>query len=364
MRIAIVTELFLPSLGGQEVRFAELSRALVRRGHSVDVFCIQNVPGSAKEEITENVKVHRYPEALNYQKTALKFFRRRLSPLLRYALWCRRIPAGNFDFFLFNEWPLAHILLAPRSILSRAAIDWCEYRNGVLLSFAQAYLPRLASRNIANSAALKARLQVVSGRRFKLLPSGIFPDQYQSAPRSERQGILYLGRIAEHKNLPLLLSSFESLLGKGYAGSLRIAGNGPGLPALYEWVKASTAADKIEVLGTVDEETKRRLLASSELLLLTSRREGFPRVMAEAMASGLPVVTADYVENGAKDLVLQYGIGEVAAATAGPLSDAVIRVLNNWSVYSMACIAASKSLDWEALVDDFLEIAESAQKQV
>jgi glycosyltransferase involved in cell wall biosynthesis len=42
----------------------------------------------------------------------------------------------------------------------------------------------------------------------------------------------------------------------------------------------------------VSDERKYELLARTRLLMMTSQREGFPRVVAEAMASGVPVVTA------------------------------------------------------------------------
>jgi glycosyltransferase involved in cell wall biosynthesis len=281
---------------------------------------------------------------------------------LRYALWCHSIPPDRFDLFLFNQWPLLHVVFAPSSIRSKAAIDWCEFRKGSLFSIVQRYLPKLVHKNIANSRALKAEFEALSNCSFEFLPSGIFPNQYKKSPRSLRQGILYLGRITEHKNLALLLSAFESLAAKGYRGRLRIAGGGPALPRVRSWAKASQVANNIDIMGIVDEQSKLDLLANSELLLLTSWREGFPRVVAEAIGSGLPVVTADYPENGTKDLVLQYRIGKVTLPSAGALSDAMLEVLEDWDEYSAACIAASYALDWDALIDQFLQIAESVRK--
>jgi glycosyltransferase involved in cell wall biosynthesis len=116
-------------------------------------------------------------------------------------------------------------------------------------------------------------------------------------------------------------------------------------------------AEKIEILGIVDDEKKLELLAGSEVLALTSRREGFPRIAAEAMASGLPVVTAQYMENGAKEVVKEYGIGEVTEPTADSISHGMLRVLEKWDSYSKACLAATKSLDWEIVADELLKVA-------
>ncbi len=334
-----------------------MSKALTARGHSVHVYCIRSFPGSKAEEIVDGIFIHRHPKAYGYQQPVLSVLRRSPFAILKYALWCRSIDPKAFDCFIFNQWPIAHILMAPRSMRAKAVIDWCEYRDGALFSFLQKYLPRLASHNMANSVGLQYKLQVHSEYTFEVLPSGIFPAQYRTAPQGERSGILYLGRIEEHKNLQLMLMSYELLRSKGYQGRLRIVGDGPALPRLREIVKTSKIAGYVDLMGFVAEEQKLETLASSEIFLLTSRREGFPRAIAEAMASGLPVVTVDYPENGAGDIVRQYGIGTVTIPNPANVAEGVMAVMAEWEKYSKACILASRSLDWEVLVAKLLQIA-------
>jgi glycosyltransferase involved in cell wall biosynthesis len=356
VRIALLTELFSPSIGGQEIRYAEMTEALARRGHSVEVFCLRNEPGREITEAQGNVTVHRYPTAYDYQRPMLKWLRRRPYPLLRYAVWCRDIDSQAFDIFIFNQWPLAHIALAPRAIRCKAVIDWCEFRQDTLFLLLQKYFPRMVFRNIANSTALREQMQLLSGRSFEYLPSGIYPQQYRCAPATEREGLLYLGRVTQHKNLPLVLTSYEHLLKKGYTGRLRIAGTGPAIDELPDLASRLSIEDKVDFLGQVTEKEKIKLLSSSQVLILTSQREGFPRVIAEAMASGLPVVTTDYPENGAKGVVRQYGVGSVTEPSADKVSDGVLQVLQAWDLYSQAGLLASKSLDWEILIDKLLQM--------
>jgi glycosyltransferase involved in cell wall biosynthesis len=363
VKIAILTELFSPSVGGQEIRFGELSEVLTHRGHSVEVFCIQNAPESLPEEVAGNIVVHRNPQAYSYQLPPLKWLRRRPAVVLRYALQCRRMDSHDFDLFIFSQWPLAHILLAPASTRRKAIIDWCEFRDGILFSLAQKYLPLLVSGNIANSIALKEKLEACSGRRFDCVPSGVHTSRYRCEPAAQRSGILYLGRIEEHKNLTLLLSSYESLVASGYTGRLRIAGTGRAVSNLQRLVEASKVAAQIDLTGYVGDAHKIELLAHSEVLVMPSRREGFPRVVAEAMASGLPVVTADYPENGTKDVVRQYGIGRVTRSTPEEIAQGVRAVLTNWDVYSKSCLSTSQSLDWEVLVDKLLQIVAASQSR-
>ncbi len=342
-------------MGGQEIRLAEISQELVRRGHAVHIFCILTTPGSQRHELMDGTVISRYPEAYNYRQPGLRWFRRKPLVVLKYSLRCRQIDPSAFDLFIFNQWPLAHICLAPASIRKKSVVDWCEFRQGTLFNLIQSVFPRLVSGNIANSIALKDRLEKLSGRHFECVPSGIYARQYRCAPIEQRNGILSIGRIEKHKNLPLLLSSYESLVARGYSGRLRIAGSGPAIGDLQRLVKSSRCADQVDVMGLISDQEKIELLATSELLLLTSRREGFPRVIAEAMASGLPVVTADYPENGAKDIVRQYGVGRVAEPMPEKLADESLAVIADWTFYSTNCLAAGQSLDWGIVVDKLLQ---------
>jgi len=103
-----------------------------------------------------------------------------------------------------------------------------------------------------------------------------------------------------------------------------------------------------------EDKTKIEILARSEILVIPSRREGFPRVVAEAMASGLPTVTVDFPENGTKTVVLQYGIGKVAKPDARELATTVAAVLQDWRTYSEKALEHSKELDWKILVQKLL----------
>ena len=362
MKVAIVTELFPPSIGGQELRLAEISQELVHRGHSVHVFCILTTPGTRREEVVDNVTVSRHPEAHKYRQPSIAWLRRKPSVVLKYALWCRRIDPDAFDLFIFNQWPLAHICLAPASIRKKSVIDWCEFRQGALFNIIQATFPGLVSGNIANSLTLKSQLEKLSGCHVECIPSGIYVSRYRSVPSAQRSGILSLGRIEEHKNLRLVLSSYESLVAKGYSGRLRIAGTGPAFADLQRLSKTCGCADRVDIMSFISDKEKVELLASSELLLITSRREGFPRVIAEGMASGLPVVTADYPGNGAKDIVRQYGIGRVAVPTPEKIAEESLAVISQWQLYSNACLASSESLDWKVVVDRLLLTAASLNR--
>ena len=98
MRIAIFTELYVPSIGGQEIRYFEMAEALSTVGHKVTVFCIGHAHDLPKQENRNGVAIERYPNSHNYKRPRIKALRRRLIPLLRFSVWCRSIArANNFE---------------------------------------------------------------------------------------------------------------------------------------------------------------------------------------------------------------------------------------------------------------------------
>lgn len=356
MNVGIFTELFLPSIGGQEVRYAELASSLLECGHRVDVYCVRLSASDPAHEVTSGISVFRYPLAENYRRPIFRPLKRSVIPLLRYSLWVRRMArADKYDVMIFNQWPLAHIVFARREARSKSVLDWCEVRNGWVDRLFVQVLPKLARRNTAVSEAVAGSVAAASRRPVECVPSGVWLSNYQCRAKEQRSGLAYLGRVAEHKNLGLLIEAFELMKLGGYRGDLTIAGPDSSSGRLTLAAKSSKYSGDIRILGFVDDKTKRELLARSEVLVIPSRREGFPRVVAEAMASGLPVATVDFPENGTKTIVEYYGIGVVSHPTALALARAVGDVLRDWHSYSDHCLKRSRELDWSSLVGRFLK---------
>lgn len=350
MNIAIFTEAYPPSVGGQEIRFAEIAELLVEMGHNVSVFCIGHSRVLRQSENINGVQILRFPLTDHYKRSYGTPFRRNPFVLIRYALWCRRVARRYaFEVCIFNQWPLLHVILASKDIRRRSLIDWCEIRNGWLFYLIQRTLPQYVAANIAVSPSVEEEIKARSRTPGVCIPSGIWLQKYKAVASSKRSGLLYLGRITHHKNIPLLISCFGKLRDTGYKGRLTIAGSGIFLDQIKREASASKHASCIDILGSVDEATKVTLLSQARVLVLPSKREGFPRVVAEAMASGLPIVSVDYPENGTCRVLRHYGIGVVAAPSEAALAQAITKVEDDWECYSRAGLVKSTELDWNVI---------------
>lgn len=351
LRLAFLTELYTPSVGGQEVFFQELAEAMVRRGHTVDVYCIGHKPGLAADETINGVRLHRKPNSGRYMNPVVPALRRAWSNIAVYSAGMRKVAKTEaHDFYLLNQWPLMHVPALPRRTRARTGIHWCEIRQDPILSTLQKRLPPLVRANFAVSAAVAAEIEAQSGQSpVVVLPSGIQLERYRRAPRSDRSGVLYLGRIAAHKNLPLLVDAFEIAVDRGLTGDLIIAGGGPASEEISAYARQSRVADRITVPGPVSEDEKIELLSQAAVFAMPSRREGFPRVITEAMASGLPVVTARFPDNGAQHVVAQYGAGVVCDTEPADFAEALLTADARWDAFSAAGLAGAQTLDWSGI---------------
>jgi glycosyltransferase involved in cell wall biosynthesis len=109
-----------------------------------------------------------------------------------------------------------------------------------------------------------------------------------------RLRLAWAGRLAAGKDLEVLLDAL-SLLAEGEEAGHRIElvvlGDGPARGSLEARATRLGVADRIHWLGYVaDRATYMDALASCDLFVFPSRAEGFPKVILDAMAVGMPVV--------------------------------------------------------------------------
>src|SRR5262249_9227854 len=103
-----------------------------------------------------------------------------------------------------------------------------------------------------------------------------------------------------------------------------LVGDGELRPAVEAAIGARGVGDRVELLGWRRDVPD--LLRSFDLLLHTPRWEGLPRVFAEAMATGIPIVATsvdgapEAIEDGVNGRLLQPGDVEGLAAAVAQLA--------------------------------------------
>lgn len=187
---------------------------------------------------------------------------------------------------------------------------------------------------VAVSRAMAERLSArgVSPQRLHTIPNAFDPDRPRME-RGEARRLLgvgeedfvvgWVGRLSREKGGDVLLDSLPMLTA---GASAVIVGDGPERAALEEQARSLGIGDRVKWLGTVPDAS--RLFPGFDVFALSSRTEGIPIVLLEAMAARVPVVATRVggvpdVVTGAEALLVPAEDPEgLAAALAAVREDA------------------------------------------
>ena len=162
-----------------------------------------------------------------------------------------------------------------------------------------------ADRVIVGSEFARRQLAAELGCRTEhvaVVPYGVderFAPRPRRADLVARYGLgaapvaLFLGGLKPRKNLPLLLDAWARVAPLHPGARLLIAGGGPLLGRLRALAERRGLAGSVRFAGYVAEAEKADHFSLGDVFVFPSAMEGFGFAVAEAMASGLPVVASD-----------------------------------------------------------------------
>jgi glycosyltransferase involved in cell wall biosynthesis len=164
------------------------------------------------------------------------------------------------------------------------------------------------------------------GGNVSVIPNGIAPPAPVDAarlaaikaPLAGQPLVLAAGRLVAAKGFDVLLAAWQAI-----PAQLWIAGEGPQRSRLEALIHDYRLQDRVRLLGQCDDIDV--LMEAADLLVLPSRREGFPYVLLEALHHRLPVIATRVP--GAVDVLPQAWL--VAVEDAAALAGAVSRVLSD-----------------------------------
>ncbi len=104
--------------------------------------------------------------------------------------------------------------------------------------------------------------------------------------------ILYLGRVLADKGIVELIQAVNQLKNKGYNFELTIVGDGGFVPETKAMIQELELDDRVRLMGAVYDSGKvADFYKTSDVYVLPTYHEGFPRTLYEAMIFGTPIIT-------------------------------------------------------------------------
>jgi len=139
--------------------------------------------------------------------------------------------------------------------------------------------------SIANYFSPRLKSKVV------VIPNPVLPQSSLSQKNTHFQKpcIVAMGRLVNQKGFDLLITSFSQIAIKYPAWKLVIIGEGDKRRELEQLVARFKLKDKVTLMGRII--NPQSMLQHADIFVLSSRYEGFPNALLEAMACGLPVIS-------------------------------------------------------------------------
>lgn len=166
--------------------------------------------------------------------------------------------------------------------------------------------------------------------RMHIIHCGIDPALFDMVSHNESgKRLLFVGRLAEAKGLPILLESL-TLLKQTHADIiLTIVGDGPDRQKLEQLTIDLELIQNVNFVGYKSQAEVRTYFQQTDVFVMSSFAEGIPVVLMEAMAAGVPVVAtqiagiSELVENGVNGYLVPPGEPNI-------LADCIEKLLSNY----------------------------------
>jgi glycosyltransferase involved in cell wall biosynthesis len=181
---------------------------------------------------------------------------------------------------------------------------------------------------------------------------GLDTDWFSPGFRLAREGaplLLAVGRLVEKKGFDRLLDACALLRERGLPFRCRIVGEeGSAGPALRARIAEHGLSDQVELQPAVAQDRLRDIYREAAVFVLPCRvmedgdRDGFPNVLAEAMAMGVPVVSTPI--SGIPEMIDDGVHGLLVDGTATSLAAAIERVCTEPALRARLATAARERI--------------------
>lgn len=291
-----------------------------------------------------NVRVAELPDfsthlsAAHSAVTLFRVFRRELdsvdvincrntAPFGSMLYWlARRRGIPFFYHFTSDPWEILNV--GPKYAGLKGIAARALYRLAFVV---QAHIMRQTF-SFVNGAALQLRLRNVTLRMEPIISSTLTCDDFvveRSVDLHRPVRLLYVGYLKHMKGLEYLVEAMVLIRSEGVEAELSLVGEGPSAGELRERVHRYGLESAVRFHGFVaDAGALHRHFDAADVFVFPSLSEGSPRVVLEALARGLPVISTPV---GSVPEMLKDGESAlfVPCRDARALAEAVIRLIRD-----------------------------------
>lgn len=361
-KMVIVTP-YYDGVGGVAVAVRQLASEFVARGYSVDILTRGRTSSVVADESEPGVFRIRLRVPLGTFKSFTSFLAFLPWTLFGLYRFLRRAGAqtvliqyanpGHFYFGILRPWSKWSLFVTFQGDdAHRIGSGHWSYRG------LYAVLLRKADGIIAVSTSLLSKVVTAvpnATERRTVIPNG--SPTIALSGVSEADHALAVGLLQHRKGFDLLIRALGALRRRGRPQNVMVVGDGPERESLEALARAEGVQDDVRFIGTKSHDAVIGLMQSSRYFVLSSRAEGLPLVLVEAMMCGRAVVATavdgvpEIVKDGLTGILIE---PEDEAA----LADAMDRMDRDDALrqkFGGAGRIVAEELSWKGIASRYLE---------
>ena len=365
--------------GGVEASVYGFTKELLK---NTEVF-VMDVPRIGIEDCIDSldgITVHRFCNPGKYQKDAVKRVNQIIEVIKNYhpsichihgtSLFCLHMVKALKRQGIPVSLTVHGVLNVEKKKALRQRFSWRALYQFIYQGDAEKRILSSMETVIVDTEYVKdaiTRLGLCRTPMMEVIPQGIDQTYFELSCSSSSRRILSVGAFTRRKGHLYLIKAFEQVCEKDSHVLLTICGSSADAQYLGEiesYVSNSPYQDRIQLVVDASKESLQNLYKDAHIFALHSQEESQGIVLAEAMATGLPVVSTrvggipNVVKEGFTGLITDYG--DVQA-----FADSILYLMNNqstWLIMSGQCRITAGNYSWARIADQVTNIYHASQK--
>lgn len=285
----------------------------------------------------------------------------------------------------FSEFDIIHVqridqalpfLLLNKSVictLHGKASDQARDKHGIIAYVIVRIIERIAINRLDHTIAVSNDIKNFYIKKFphvskkiNVIPNGVDTNVFRPMNRHiarknfgfdpDENIVLYIGRFHPEKNLKLLITSFYRLIHiHNHPTRLILVGEGKTKGEILDLVRQKNLEEYISIFKPVPDVDVPKIISCADVYGLSSYVEGFPLVILQALACGIPVVSTNVgeVSRVIKDNFTGFIVNDFSCET---FADRLNSVLLFPDQFKDNCVATAQNFTWDCVADNTIEI--------
>jgi len=374
MKIVLITDLYLPNMGGVEMVVHNLAKRYTNSGHTVAIIAARTPRNLASVEVIDGIEIYRLDFILPAPrlKSIIGFLILGIPANIKLIRLLKRIkPEIVNSHFIYSNG--SYTLLSKKLLNYPLVVSL--HGNDVQQFPYESKICKWVLKNLLNNAdfvtgcsasLLKDSNQIAPEiqNKSQSMPNGIDLQEFDLRERypSARPYIFSIGRFVHKKGFDILIKAFKQVADKKPDIDLIIAGKGQEWKKCADLVEELALKERVRLFGFVERKEVIKLYNGCEFFVLPSRREPFGITNLEAMAAGKAIIAANV--DGVSEIIIN-GVNGILIPPEN-INELVQKILwlfdNNEIKENMGrCgrLLVEKKYDWKSIAYRYIKIYET-----